>query len=258
MRKVFSGWGVALKRKVRSEAYDIFSAPVATYMRTSHSVEGILFIYSKDSGCLSAARCAYRADEIGSPLMSHYGGVFYMEKNNKSTFQTRTLVFLALLVAMQIVLVRIVSIDLGFARVTIGNLPVVLAGMWFGPVAGALTGLVADVLGCFMRGYAVNPLITLSVIVWGVIPVWMSPLMTGSRTRKMVVMSLALLLTSVIGTVFLTTLGLVLMNGYDLRAILPSRLIQWAVLTPVYCVLVNALYFSPLTELVRGAARKAA
>lgn len=182
-----------------------------------------------------------------------------MEKNNKSTFETRTLVFIALLVAMQIVLVRIVSIDLGFARVTIGNLPVVLAGMWFGPLAGAITGLVADVIGCFMKGYAVNPLITLSVIVWGVIPALMRPLMKGSRTRKMAVMCIALVIASIVGTVFLTTLGLVLMNGYNFYAIMPSRMIQWAVLTPVYCVLVNVLYFSPLTNLVTdGMARKTA
>ncbi len=173
-----------------------------------------------------------------------------MEKNNHTTMNTRVLVYLALLVAIQIVLVRIISIDLGFARVTIGNLPVVLAGMWFGPFAGALCGLVADVIGCFIRGYAVNPLITLSVMVWGVIPVLMRPLMKGSKTRKMGMMCVALVITSIVGTVFLTTLGLVLMNGYHLAAILPSRLIQWAVLTPVYCVLVCTIYFSPLTNMV--------
>ena len=30
MRQVFTGWGVAVKRKAISEVYDIFSAPVAT------------------------------------------------------------------------------------------------------------------------------------------------------------------------------------------------------------------------------------
>ena len=37
MRQVFTGWGVAVKRKAANKktAYDIFSAPVATYENIS-------------------------------------------------------------------------------------------------------------------------------------------------------------------------------------------------------------------------------
>ena len=35
MRQVFTGWGVAVKRKAVQAAYDIFSAPVATYENIS-------------------------------------------------------------------------------------------------------------------------------------------------------------------------------------------------------------------------------
>lgn len=173
-------------------------------------------------------------------------------QKNRNVWDTRTLVFMALVVAMQIVLSKVVSIDIGFARITVSNAPVVLAGLWFGPVAGGICGLVADVLGCFMKGYAVNPLITLSTMCWGVIPALMLPLIAGTKSRKIAMLSLSLVFTTICGTLVLTTAGLVLMNGYDLRAILPGRLIQWAVMTPVYCVLINALYFSPLTGMVRG------
>lgn len=61
-----------------------------------------------------------------------------MERNNKTTIETRTLVFMALLVAMQIILSKVISIDLGFARITISSLPTILAGLWFGPLAGGL------------------------------------------------------------------------------------------------------------------------
>ena len=182
-----------------------------------------------------------------------------MEKTNKTTIDTRTLVFMALLVAMQIVLSKVVSIDIGFARVTISNLPIILSGLWFGPVVGGACGLVADVLGCFLKGYGVNPLITLSTMVWGIIPALMKPMMKGTKTRKIVVMCVSIFITTICGTLVLTTLGLVLMNGYNLTAILPGRLIQWAVMTPVYCVLACALHFSPLTDLVTsGTVRRAA
>lgn len=174
-----------------------------------------------------------------------------MEKKARTTFDTRTLVFVALMVAAQIVLERIISIDIGFARVTVGKVPVVLTGLWFGPVAGAVCGLVADVVGCFIAGYAVNPVITLAAMLWGVIPALMLPMMKGSRTRKMAVMCASLAITSVLSTLFLTTLGLVFI-GYHFDAIIVPRLIQWAVLTPVSCVLVICLYYSPLTRMVQG------
>ena len=107
-----------------------------------------------------------------------------MQKNKKMTWDTRTLVFLGLLVAMHIVLVRLVVIDLGSYRITIGSVCTILAGLWFGPVAGGVSGLISDVLGCILKGYAINPLITVAAILWGVIPALMRPLMTGSKVKK--------------------------------------------------------------------------
>lgn len=179
-----------------------------------------------------------------------------MERNNKTTIETRTLVFMALLVAMQIILSKVISIDLGFARIMISSLPTILAGLWFGPLAGGLCGMAADILGCLLKGYAVNPLITLSTMTWGIIPALMQPLMKGAKLQKMLYLCLSIVCCAVLGTLVLTTSGLVLMNGYDLRAILPGRLIQCGTMIPVYCVLTNLLYYSPLTALVRGDAAR--
>ncbi len=181
-----------------------------------------------------------------------------MERNNKTTIDTRTLVFMALLIAMQIILSKVVSVDLGFARVTISSLPTILAGLWFGPVAGGLCGMAADILGCLLKGFAINPLITLSTMTWGVIPALMSPLMKGTRIQKTVYLCLSIVCCAISGTLVLTTWGLVLMNGYNLYAILPGRLIQCVTMIPVYCILANLLYFSPLTDIVRGSAARRA
>lgn len=59
-----------------------------------------------------------------------------MQKNNsKMKWDTRTLVFQGLLIALHIVLARLVVIDLGSYRITIGSVCTVLTGLWFGPVA---------------------------------------------------------------------------------------------------------------------------
>lgn len=47
MRQVFIGWGVAVKRKVREIAIScltIYFPHPLLHMRTSHNVEGLLFI----------------------------------------------------------------------------------------------------------------------------------------------------------------------------------------------------------------------
>ena len=98
-------------------------------------------------------------------------------------FRSKTLVFLALLVAIQLVLSRVLVIDLGVYRITLGTVATVLAGLWMGPVAGGVEGAVADIIGCFMKGYGVNPLITLSAVAWGVIPGLAGKLM-AEKNRK--------------------------------------------------------------------------
>ena len=56
-------------------------------------------------------------------------------RKNKQTWSVKTLVFLALLVAIQLVLSRVLVIDLGVYRITLGTVATVLAGLWMGPVA---------------------------------------------------------------------------------------------------------------------------
>lgn len=173
-----------------------------------------------------------------------------MQKNSKSIWDTRTLVFLGLLIAMHIVLVRLVVIDLGSYRITIGSVCTILAGLWFGPVAGGVSGLISDILGCILKGYAINPLITVAAILWGVIPALMRPLITGSKVKKTVFACASVVITSIFSTLVFTTAGLVWLLGYNFYAIMPGRVVQWAIMTPIYCVLTCILYFGPLTNMV--------
>ncbi|MDO4633779.1 MAG: folate family ECF transporter S component [Eubacteriales bacterium] len=181
-----------------------------------------------------------------------------MEKKSKAKWDTYTLIFLGFLAAMNIVLTRIAVIELGFARITLGAVATILAGLWFGPVGGGAVGLVSDILGCFMRGYAVNPLITFSAILWGVIPGLAVAKISGGKKKMTAVICVSIVVTSVLATLVSTTAGLVLINGYNFYSIMPGRLAQWAALTPVYCIVTCILYFSPLTHLVYSSTRKKA
>ena len=158
---------------------------------------------------------------------------------------------MALMIAMHLVLTRILVIDLGAYRISLGSATTILAGLWLGPVAGGVCGFCADVLGCFMKGYAVNPFITAAAVLWGVIPALAKGFMQGkTRKGKTVAICISVALTALCSSLILTTAGLVLMNGYNLYAILPGRVVQFVIMIPTYCVVTCLMYFSPLTAMV--------
>lgn len=173
------------------------------------------------------------------------------EKNAKSNWNTKTLVFMALMIAIHLVLTRVFVIDLGAYRISVGSVSTILAGLWFGPLAGGICGLAADVLGCFMKGYAVNPLITIAAVLWGVVPALFRPLLANKpRTEKLAFLSVSVVITAFFSTLVFTTAGLVLIMGYNFYAIIPGRLIQFCIMIPIYCVLTCILYVSPLTGMI--------
>ena len=91
-----------------------------------------------------------------------------MSKNRSSALDTRTMILCALLAALSIVLGKLLAINItqNF-RLSFENLPILMAGMIFGPVVGAVVGAVADLVGCLIAGYAINPMITLGGILIG-------------------------------------------------------------------------------------------
>ena len=82
----------------------------------------------------------------------------------------RLLAVSAFLAAFSIICGKYLALSLGnVLRFSFENLPILLSGMMFGPVAGALVGTVADLVGCLMVGYTVNPLVTLGAACIGVL-----------------------------------------------------------------------------------------
>lgn len=71
----------------------------------------------------------------------------------KKTFSTQNLVMMAALIAIQIILARFFSIQTETLRVGFESIPVILAGMWLGPVCGAIVAVIADILGTVIQGF---------------------------------------------------------------------------------------------------------
>lgn len=80
----------------------------------------------------------------------------------------KTLVISALFVAISIVCGKYLAIPAGdFMRFSFENLPILLAGIAYGPIIGMLVGVAADLIGCLWVGYDINILITLGAAVIG-------------------------------------------------------------------------------------------
>ncbi|NLY05810.1 folate family ECF transporter S component, partial [Candidatus Sordicultor fermentans] len=70
--------------------------------------------------------------------------------------RTKALVYLGFLTTLSIVLTRLASIRIPLGgveviRIGFGQLPVIMAGIYFGPGSGALVGGLSDFLGFFLN-----------------------------------------------------------------------------------------------------------
>jgi ECF transporter S component (folate family) len=76
---------------------------------------------------------------------------------------TRTFIFMGLLIALEIVLTRFLSIQTPIVRIGFGFIAVSMAGMLLGPIAGGVTAALADVLrmilfpvGAYFPGFTLS------------------------------------------------------------------------------------------------------
>ncbi len=163
----------------------------------------------------------------------------------------KTVVFAGVLIAMNIILTRILAINLGpTLRITMSATPIYLASLWFGPVVGGICGGVGDILGCFVSGYAPNPYILVTSVLAGVIPAIMKKYIFHGKMNPWKI-AIAVVLHGLIGSMGFTSLGLHIFYGTPWVVLLPSRAAQTVGLVIANSILVSILYQSVLTSFVQ-------
>lgn len=97
-----------------------------------------------------------------------------MSKNTSATvtkraMTTRTLTVCALMAALSVVLARLFGMMPNEStRFSLEHIPLFIAGMLCGPLAGGLVGFAADAVGCLFSGYGYNPIFCVPAILYGV------------------------------------------------------------------------------------------
>lgn len=92
-----------------------------------------------------------------------------MQKKNTNPFiDTKTLAYCALLAALSVALARLAGLMPDEStRFSLEAIPVFLAGMLFGPLAGGLVGFSADFIGCLFSPFGYNPIFCVPPILYG-------------------------------------------------------------------------------------------
>ena len=86
----------------------------------------------------------------------------------KKYFTANTLAGAAVLIALNIVMTRLLSVSVGPVRIGFGFIPIALGSMLYGPVMGTVISVVADVLGAVLQGAGYWPGFGLSAALYGI------------------------------------------------------------------------------------------
>ncbi|MBN1623933.1 MAG: folate family ECF transporter S component [Clostridia bacterium] len=140
---------------------------------------------------------------------------------------TRKLVILSFLTALTIVLARFLSFQVQILRISLEFIPILIAAILFGPIAGGIVGAVADVIGFMMFPTGTFfPGFTISAFTTGIIYglffykkqiTWFRAI-TGTLVKLLIVDLL------MVGT------WLVILYKMPLAALIPTRLLKIAVM----------------------------
>ena len=152
----------------------------------------------------------------------------------------RLLAVSAFLAALSIVCGKYLALPVGnVLRFSFENLPILLAGMMFGPITGVLVGIVADVLGCVMVAYTINPLVTLGAACIGLLGGVLFRL-----TKKLPLLwqtCLTVILTHLVASVIVKTFGLAAYYDMPFHILLLWRLLNYAVVGVVEWLLLYTI-----------------
>lgn len=169
----------------------------------------------------------------------------------RKTFSTQNLVMMAALIAMQIILARFLSIQASDTlRISFESIPVILAGMWLGPIPGAIVAVLADFLGTILSGYGTwFPPLVLGPLAVGVLSgvstkyIFRSPLAETKDTWKVAAIAV------VVGILNSFVFGLVGSTLYSCIMVKQDTTIFWILLGTNF---IQRLATKPLTIAVNA------
>ncbi len=164
-----------------------------------------------------------------------------MSKNKRTAHPLQVSVMAAMLVAVSIICGKFLQLPMGeIMRFSLENLPILLAGMAFGPLLGGMVGLVADVVGSYLRGYVLNPLVTVGALAIGLLGGVFYRVFRRLPTGWRVTLTTAF--AHLVGSVGIKTVGLAAYYPVPLGALFWYRLINYSIVGTIEVLLLVTLF----------------
>lgn len=158
------------------------------------------------------------------------------------------MVALALLVATNIILARFLSFYIPIfganaVRAGLGHVPIILSGILFGPVAGAMVGVVGDVLGTLLFSpFPYFPGFTLSAALIGLIAGLLTKLLEKQQLMSFAQMLGLVYAAEIPASVLMNTKFVSMISGVPYTYLLLPRIASTAILAIGYSIVLFLLY----------------
>ena len=150
-----------------------------------------------------------------------------------------------MLTAISIVCGKYLAINGGeVMRFSLENMPIIFAGMAFGPIAGVAVGVVADLVGCLMVGYTVNPIVTLGGATIGLVSGVCFPLLRKVNIHPCISTAITVIFAHLIGSVIIKTLGLSVYYSMPLGILMLWRLLNYVIVGTIDGIIVHTLLYN--------------
>lgn len=156
-----------------------------------------------------------------------------MNKNKR--WNIKTLTTLGVLIALEIILSRFLSIHTWNIKIGFSFVPVVISACLFSPIVTGLLGGISDVIGAMLFPVgAYFPGFTLTAFLTGVV---YSMVLKKSQSIKNIIV--AVLIVQILGSLLLNTLWISILYGSPFGALFVTRIYQTVIMSVVQIVVIT-------------------
>lgn len=152
---------------------------------------------------------------------------------------TENIAIFGVLIAAQIIAGRFLTIATLYVKIGFVFLPIVIAAIIYGPVWAGISAAIGDIMIAMLLPYGYFPGITVSAFLTGVI----YGLFLYRKPMKMWRIICCVLVINIFISTFLQAYWLYLLTGKGYLAILPARVIQNLIMTPIHVVCIRLVAY---------------
>lgn len=185
--------------------------------------------------------CLHPASTDWNTSFSLSSGRRYFYMQNKVFKSVRVMCFCAMLTALSVAIAWLCKMFLTitpYFRITFENLPLILAGYFFGPIAGLFCGLASDILSTALSQYGlggINPIITLGA---GCVGLFAGLIPTIFKKKNNIVLLISVYAAHIIGNILVKSAGLHIMYSWSIPLLLPRIPLYIAIAAIEYGIMV--------------------